>query len=229
MGRPKHILQARFKEIKDTPAEAAKDEGSKKADGGAKQEKKKADGGNGKNDGGRKNKKGGDGEGKKKPYELTEEQKKKQAERAAKKQQQQQTSAAYELTDEQKKKQAERAEKKKQAERGITKKQQQQTSASAIAEYRSVHSVTKAATRAASVVPSTRSKHNEARFTMKQWMTLDEDAIFSFGELQLLSELIMRDNNQTWLRVAGRFYDKTGRRVHPEDIREKFVEIAKMC
>ncbi|KAK3113514.1 hypothetical protein LTR53_009120 [Teratosphaeriaceae sp. CCFEE 6253] len=68
----------------------------------------------------------------------------------------------------------------------------------------------------------------EARFTMNEWITLQEDSLFSFGELQCLSELIMKDQNQTWLRIAGSFYDRTGRRVHPDDIREKFEEMARM-
>ncbi|KAK5678247.1 hypothetical protein LTS10_009417 [Elasticomyces elasticus] len=68
----------------------------------------------------------------------------------------------------------------------------------------------------------------EARFTMNEWLTLQEDSLFSFGELQCLSELIMRDQNQTWLRIAATFYDKTGIRVHPDDIREKFEEMATM-
>lgn len=71
-------------------------------------------------------------------------------------------------------------------------------------------------------------KGGEAKFTMNEWMTLQEDSLFSFGELQLLSELIMRDQNQTWMRISSAFYDKTGRRVHPEDIREKFEEMAAM-
>lgn len=72
------------------------------------------------------------------------------------------------------------------------------------------------------------SKSGEARFTMGEWVTLQEDDLFSFGELQCLSELVMRDQNQTWLRVAASFYDKTGRRVHPEDIREKFEQMGAM-
>ena len=68
----------------------------------------------------------------------------------------------------------------------------------------------------------------QACFTMNEWQTLQEDSLFSFGELQCLSELIMRDQSQTWLRIAAAFYDKTGRRVHPEDIREKFESMAAM-
>lgn len=72
------------------------------------------------------------------------------------------------------------------------------------------------------------SQTGEARFTMGEWMTLQEDDLFTFGELQCLSEILMRDQQQTWLRVASAFYDRTGRRVHPDDIREKFEEMAGM-
>jgi len=84
-----------------------------------------------------------------------------------------------------------------------------------------------ASAKAASVAGSRRS-NGEARFTMKEWLTLQEDDLFSFGELQCLSELIMRDQSQTWLRIASSFYDKTGRKVHPEDIQEKFEQMAAM-
>lgn len=73
--------------------------------------------------------------------------------------------------------------------------------------------------------PSVAGSNGQARFTMHEWMTLQEDDFFSFGELQCLSELMLRDERQRWLRVASAFYDKTGRRVHPEDIREKFAEM----
>jgi len=67
---------------------------------------------------------------------------------------------------------------------------------------------------------------NEVRFTMNDWLTLQEDDIFSFGELQCLSELIAKDMNQGWQRVAAKFFDLTGRRVHPDDVREKFESMA---
>ena len=67
---------------------------------------------------------------------------------------------------------------------------------------------------------------NEARFTMNDWLTLQEDDVFSFGELQCLSELIAKDLNQGWQRVAAKFFDLTGRRVHPDDVREKFESMA---
>jgi hypothetical protein len=68
--------------------------------------------------------------------------------------------------------------------------------------------------------------NGEARFTMNDWLTLQEDDIFSFGELQCLSELIAKDMNQGWQRVAAKFFDLTGRRVHPDDVREKFESMA---
>ncbi|RMY83770.1 hypothetical protein D0862_11610 [Hortaea werneckii] len=69
---------------------------------------------------------------------------------------------------------------------------------------------------------------DETRFTLSEWLTLQSDSLFTLSELQFLSEIIMRDQTQTWLRVASVFYDKTGRKVHPEDIRVKFEEMAGM-
>jgi hypothetical protein len=74
--------------------------------------------------------------------------------------------------------------------------------------------------------PPAANTNNEARFTMNDWLTLQEDDIFSFGELQCLSELIAKDMNQGWQRVAAKFFDLTGRRVHPDDVREKFESMA---
>ncbi|EMD01312.1 hypothetical protein BAUCODRAFT_144848 [Baudoinia panamericana UAMH 10762] len=63
---------------------------------------------------------------------------------------------------------------------------------------------------------------SEVRYTLSEWQTLQEDSTFSFGELQCLSEIINQDLTLTWGRVAARFYDLTGRRIHPDEIREKF-------
>jgi predicted CopG family antitoxin len=79
-----------------------------------------------------------------------------------------------------------------------------------------------AAVKAGSVAGS----NGQARFTMNEWMTLQEDDVFSFGELQCLSELMLRDERHRWTRLASAFYDKTGRRVHPDDIRDKFGEMS---
>ncbi|KAF2722802.1 hypothetical protein K431DRAFT_39330 [Polychaeton citri CBS 116435] len=64
--------------------------------------------------------------------------------------------------------------------------------------------------------------------TLDGFLTLHEDATFSFGELQLLAQLIARDRSQTWLRIASAFFDKTGRKVHPHDIRDKFFQLESM-
>ncbi|KAI7228103.1 hypothetical protein KC330_g8078 [Hortaea werneckii] len=69
---------------------------------------------------------------------------------------------------------------------------------------------------------------DETRFSLSEWLTLQSDSLFTISELQFLSEIIMRDQNQTWLRIASLFYDRTGRKVHPEDIREKFERMAGM-
>jgi hypothetical protein len=87
------------------------------------------------------------------------------------------------------------------------------------------HKPTKTASAPPNNPPPANTK-NEARFTMTDWLTLQEDDIFSFGELQCLSELIAKDMNQGWQRVAAKFYDLTGRRVHPDDVREKFESMA---
>lgn len=67
---------------------------------------------------------------------------------------------------------------------------------------------------------------SETLFTMHDWQTLQEDDLFSFGELQCLSELIAKDSEQSWERIAARFFDLTGRRVHWEDVRDKFEGMA---
>nr|OQO21996.1 hypothetical protein B0A51_12348 [Rachicladosporium sp. CCFEE 5018] len=66
----------------------------------------------------------------------------------------------------------------------------------------------------------------DARFTMADWQTLQEDDLFSFGELQCLSEIIAKDPEMSWPRIAARFFDITGRRVHADDVREKFEGLA---
>jgi len=85
----------------------------------------------------------------------------------------------------------------------------------------------KAALKAKSVASSRSNRGEEARFTLAEWHALQQNnGLFSIGELQLLSELIMNDQGQTWGRIASRFYDKTGRRVHAEDVRECFERFA---
>jgi hypothetical protein len=70
------------------------------------------------------------------------------------------------------------------------------------------------------------SAYSEVKFTMGEWLTLQEDDEFTFRELQFLSELIGKHPDWSWLQIASRFADKMDRRVHPEDIREKFLQMA---
>ncbi|SMY20147.1 unnamed protein product [Zymoseptoria tritici ST99CH_1A5] len=81
----------------------------------------------------------------------------------------------------------------------------------------------KAAAKAPSNAPSA---HSEVKFTMNEWVTLQEDDEFTFRELQYLSALIGTHPDWSWLQIASRFADKMDRRVHPEDIREKFLQMA---
>ncbi|KAI4835469.1 hypothetical protein E4T44_08539 [Aureobasidium sp. EXF-8845] len=59
-------------------------------------------------------------------------------------------------------------------------------------------------------------------YTLATEPSLTEDDLFSFGELQALSELIGKDMEGTWQRVSAAFFGMTGRRIAAEDIREKF-------
>ncbi|KAI5274199.1 hypothetical protein E4T47_02723 [Aureobasidium subglaciale] len=62
----------------------------------------------------------------------------------------------------------------------------------------------------------------QTAYTIKTMPSLAEDDMFSFGELQALSEVISKDMEGMWQRVAAAFFGMTGRRVAAEDIREKF-------
>ncbi|KAG9682288.1 hypothetical protein KCU95_g14402, partial [Aureobasidium melanogenum] len=73
---------------------------------------------------------------------------------------------------------------------------------------------------AASVTPSSRTA-----YTIKTMPSLAEDDLFSFGELQALSELIGKDMEGMWHRVSAAFFGMTGRRIAAEDIREKFADL----
>lgn len=73
---------------------------------------------------------------------------------------------------------------------------------------------------AASVAPSSRTA-----YTIKTMPSLAEDDLFSFGELQALSELIGKDMEGMWHRVSAAFFGMTGRRIAAEDIKEKFADL----
>ncbi|KAM3418743.1 hypothetical protein BST61_g4717 [Cercospora zeina] len=87
----------------------------------------------------------------------------------------------------------------------------------------------KQASKAASVAESVRSTGSSIKFTMSEWRRLQEDDFFSLDELQLLCQLIGKKGQASWLGIASAFHDKTGRRVHPDDIKEKFEAIGKSC
>ena len=59
-------------------------------------------------------------------------------------------------------------------------------------------------------------------YTLATTPSLTEDDLFSFGELQALSELIGKDMQGMWQRVSAAFFGMTGRRIAAEDIRDKF-------
>jgi hypothetical protein len=69
---------------------------------------------------------------------------------------------------------------------------------------------------------------SEVKFTLNEWMTLQEDDLFTFQELKLIATIMAKNPQHSWLGVASLFYDETGRRVHPEDMRDKFLTIADM-
>ncbi|GIZ40692.1 hypothetical protein CKM354_000402000 [Cercospora kikuchii] len=90
-------------------------------------------------------------------------------------------------------------------------------------------SVVKKSSKAGSVAGSVRSTRSSVKFSIREWRALQEDDFFSFDELQLLCQLIGKHGEASWLGIASAFHDKTGRRVHPDDIREKFEAIGKTC
>ncbi|PPJ56385.1 hypothetical protein CBER1_00750 [Cercospora berteroae] len=90
-------------------------------------------------------------------------------------------------------------------------------------------SVVKKSSKAGSVAGSVRSTRSSVKFSIREWRALQEDDFFSFDELRLLCQLIGKHGDASWLGIASAFHDKTGRRVHPDDIREKFEAIEKTC
>lgn len=75
----------------------------------------------------------------------------------------------------------------------------------------------KAPSRAASVAPTVlTTTTNSGTLFM-----LTEDDMFSYDDLQLLVDVLGADNNRLWDRVASAFFNKTGRRVLPGDIKAK--------
>lgn len=69
---------------------------------------------------------------------------------------------------------------------------------------------------------SSTSSDTSSSFSDAKYKWLYEDANFSPDELKLIGSLLYKDKKQSWLRLASGFYNVTGRRVHPDDLREKF-------
>ncbi|KAF2153098.1 hypothetical protein K461DRAFT_312569 [Myriangium duriaei CBS 260.36] len=76
-------------------------------------------------------------------------------------------------------------------------------------------------TPSASVV-SKHTSRSEPRMSLSALLELLEvDAgFFSPRELRDLFQMLQGDEDEKWLRIASRFYDQTGRRMHEEDIRD---------
>lgn len=71
-------------------------------------------------------------------------------------------------------------------------------------------------------LPSIAPSSSRTAYTLATTPSLTEDDLFSFGELQALSELIGKDMQGMWQRVSAAFFGMTGRRIAAEDIRDKF-------
>ncbi|KAI4715970.1 hypothetical protein E4T48_07830 [Aureobasidium sp. EXF-10727] len=71
--------------------------------------------------------------------------------------------------------------------------------------------------------PPATTASSRTAFTLQTMPSLAEDDLFSFGELQALSELISKDMEGMWQRVSAAFFGMTGRRIAAEDIRDKFA------
>jgi hypothetical protein len=71
-------------------------------------------------------------------------------------------------------------------------------------------------------LPSIAPSSSRTAYTLATTPSLTEDDLFSFGELQALSELIGKDMHGMWQRVSAAFFGMTGRRIAAEDIRDKF-------
>ena len=209
MGRAQHVLKSRFKEIGGA---AGNHQGTKNADGKGQNDKEKQ-GGGGQGKQGKKGKKDGDNQ-QNNQNNQDNHQKKKNDDKTT-----------NEKSDQDKKE----SEKKPSS----SKKEEESKPASKPASNKpaSKPASAKPASKPSSNKPASvpNSANNETRFTMTDWLTLQEDDMFSFGELQCLSELIGKDLSQSWQRVAAKFFDLTGRRIHPDDVRDKFERMAVMA
>jgi hypothetical protein len=205
MGRAQHVLKARFKEIGGA---AGNDQGKKNADGKGQNDKEKQ-GGGGQGKQGRKGKKGGDHQQNNQKDDKNNTNEKSNRD----KKEEPSTKPSSKKEEESNKPTSKPA--------SINKPTSKPASAKPASKP--------ASAKPASISNSANAAANETRFTMTDWLTLQEDDMFSFGELQCLSELIGKDLSQSWQRVAAKFFDLTGRRIHPDDVRDKFERMAVMA
>jgi hypothetical protein len=68
---------------------------------------------------------------------------------------------------------------------------------------------------------------------MNEWQSIQKDPNFSFDELRCLSGIIAKVDKEygyrSWTRIADKFFDVTGRRVHADDIRDMFGRLSKVA
>ncbi|KAK8160896.1 hypothetical protein BKA80DRAFT_276248 [Phyllosticta citrichinensis] len=57
-----------------------------------------------------------------------------------------------------------------------------------------------------------------------QNITVFPDEMFSASDLVWFCNAFMYDNEERWIRLASRFYDITGRRIHPHTIKQKLMQ-----
>lgn len=53
------------------------------------------------------------------------------------------------------------------------------------------------------------------------FFAVEEDELLTFGDILTLMEILDYDKQHLWERAASKFYDRTGRRVLPSDIRQR--------
>ncbi|KAL1306701.1 hypothetical protein AAFC00_005371 [Neodothiora populina] len=86
---------------------------------------------------------------------------------------------------------------------------------------------TKPGTKPNSVAPSKKSSRPPppppppASTAFSSIFELKEDESFSFSDLQLLVDLLEADARRVWDRVASAFFDRTGRRILPGEVKAK--------
>ena len=63
-----------------------------------------------------------------------------------------------------------------------------------------------------------------AKTAAKGPRVVEPDDLFDADDLAALVKILKEDEGEKWLRVASRYHDRTGQRVHPDDVRKKFEQ-----